>query len=138
MKEEVKIFVEDYNKKIQEVDLKIRESLKDQLKDPRLADMLDDYIGDEIITPENVDLVDAEVYEYENHRLELQAFNNKTLQHTYWWTTPTQTVEEYRKNRLKIIGELLSDNIDTLKKNIDDAKKSLDVTMSAFRVIILS
>jgi len=124
MKEKVKVFVEEYNKR-RDWDKSILDSIDLRLASDELKMFVDRYVSADKITEEGYDLEMAECYTYEeNGTLELQAFNKKTYGTTYFWLTPASSEEEYRKNRVDTISKEINEKLNELIPEVDRLTKS--------------
>ena len=124
MENNVKSFVDEYNKRIEWNKDLIKsilnvfdlETVSDELKD-----LFDDFLSVDSITEEGYDLEDANVYTYEDTgTLELQAFNNTTYRRNYFWVKPIGNEDDYKDDRLgtieKVVTERLGQIIPELNK----------------------
>lgn len=139
MKEEVKKFVEDYNKRCvwnQDILTKFDKGFIPK----KTKYTIDGYLPTKEITEEGYDLEHAKMFEFERDSdgeevHELQVFNNESYGTSYFWVLPNETEEEYKKRTsenllketLKNIREL-SEKINELtaeKDEYDEVKKYL-------------
>ena len=110
MKEEVKKFVEAYNRQAEWN----REILKgdvnlDDFKDDT-KDIIKHYLNTNIITEKDYEMDNAKVYYYTDRqpvKAELQAFNLRTYCTHYFWCVEDMTEEEYKAERLSVVNEEL-------------------------------
>lgn len=110
MKEEVKKFVEAYNRQAEWN----REILKgdmnlDDFKDDT-KDIIKHYLNTNIITEKDYEMDNAKVYYYTDSqpvKAELQAFSLKSFCTYYFWCVEDMTKEEYKAERLRAVNEEL-------------------------------
>lgn len=110
MKEEVKNFVDAYNRHVEWN----REILKggvnlDDFKD-ETRNIIRHYLDTDIITEEEYALDRAKVYYYTDKRpikSELQVFNLKSACTYYFWCVEDMTEEEYKEERYHMVTEEL-------------------------------
>ena len=118
MTEEIKNFVEKFNRQVQ-WDNEIIKSLG---KKNIPQDIIDNYFS-EPITEEEYDLENARLYEYGKAdnwagTLELQAFNNKTYGTVYFWIRHDYTEKEYKAKRIEAVKKEMNKRIDELFEKI--------------------
>lgn len=105
MKQEIKDFVEGYNKTM-DFNKEIVESFGKGYVPSYTKNFIKEYLSTNKITEEGYDLENAKLYTYEQTGTqELQAFNNKTYGTTYFWFKPGETEEEYKKRKTDSIGK---------------------------------
>jgi len=119
MKEEIRNFVEKYNKHMQ--------WNKDIIKSLGAKnipwDIIENYLTTDIITEDGYDLENARLYEYGKDdnwagTLELQAFSNSTLRTVYFWIHKDYTEEEYKTQKTEKIKESMNKKLDELFEQI--------------------
>lgn len=128
MENNVKSFVEEYNKRIEwnkdliksifnDFDL---ETVSDELKD-----LFDDFLSVDSITEEGYDLENANVYTYEDTgTLELQAFNNTTYRGNYFWVKPIENEDDYKDDRLRIIEKVVTKRLGQIIPELNKLTKA--------------
>lgn len=109
MKKSIKDFVENYNK-CMDWNIELRQRLDSELFSDHdtTAEILEDYLSDRKITPENYELSSAVLYENGPDHYELHVYSYLTYHETYFWTTFGMTKEEYIADRVRIIKKKLS------------------------------
>lgn len=110
MREEVKKFVEAYNRNIEWN----HEILKGDVNPDDFRDearyIIRHYLSTKIITEKEYDLGNAKVYYYtDKHPIksELQVFNLRTASTYYFWCVENMTEEKYKAERLRFVNEEL-------------------------------
>lgn len=105
MKDAVKNFVEEYNKRI-DWNKDIRDSLNLDFS-PIYTDIIKDDLTTEKLDEEGYDLENALVYTYNSGLMELQAFSNTAYRTHYFWVQPYETDAEnsYKAHTIKYIKE---------------------------------
>lgn len=122
MTEEIKNFVEKFNRQVQWENEIINSIGKKNIP----QDIIKNFFTTDIITEDGYDLENAKLYEYGKNdswagRLELQAFSNTTYHTTYFWLKPENyTEEEYKANRIEEIKKEMNKRIDELYEKIKD------------------
>ena len=119
MTEEIKNFVEKFNRQVQ-WDNEILSSLG---KKNIPQDIIENYFIGSPITEDGYDLENARLYEYGKDdnwagTLELQAFNNKTYRTTYFWIHHDYSEEEYKSRRIEAVKKEMNKRIDELFEKI--------------------
>jgi len=115
MKITVQEFVENYNK-CMDWNIELRQHLNTELFSDHdtTAEILDNYLSDRKITPENYEIENATIYENAPDHYEMHVFSYLTYHDSYFWTTFGMTKEEYIDDRLCVIkGKLLRELDDT-------------------------
>lgn len=110
MKEEVKKFVEAYNRQVEWN----REILKgdvnlDDFKDETRC-IIQHYLDTNIITEKDYELDNAKVYYYTDKqpiKSELQVFNFKLACTIYFWCVENMTEEDYKAERIRAVNKEL-------------------------------
>ena len=121
MKEEIKNFVEKFNRQVQWDN----EILKSLGKKNIPKDIIENYFIGEPITEEGYDLENARLYEYGKDdnwagTLELQAFSNTTYRTVYFWIHKDYTEKEYKANRIEAVKKEMNKKLDELFEQIKD------------------
>lgn len=121
MKEEIKNFVEKYNKNMQWN----KEVIKSLGTKNIPHDIIENYLSTDIITEDGYDLENARLYEYGKDdnwagTLELQAFSNTTYRTVYFWIHKDYTEEEYKANRIEAVKKEMNKKLDELFEQIKD------------------
>ena len=120
MKITVQEFVENYNK-CMDWNIELRQRLNTELFSDHdtIAEILDSYLSDRKITPENYEIENAIIYENAPDHYEMHVFSYLTYRDTYFWTTFGMTKEEYIADRLRVIKR-------ELLRELDDTNIKLD------------
>lgn len=119
MTEDIKNFVEKYNKHMQ-----WNKDIINSLGAKNIPqDIIEDYLTTDIITEDGYDLENANLYEYGKDdnwagTLELQAFSNSTLRTVYFWIHKDYTEEEYKTQKIEKIKEAMNKKLDELFEKI--------------------
>lgn len=122
MTEEIKNFVENFNRQVQWENEIINSIGKKNIP----QDIIKNFFTTDIITEDGYDLENAKLYEYGKNdswagRLELQAFSNITYRTTYFWLRPENyTEEEYKANRIEEIKKEVNKKLNELYEKIKD------------------
>jgi len=119
MTEEIKNFIEKYNKHVQ-WDNEIIKSLG---KKNIPKDIIENYFAGEPITEDGYDIENARLYEYGKDdnwagTLELHVFSNKTYHTVYFWIHKDYTEEEYKTHRIELIKNEMNKKLDELFEQI--------------------
>lgn len=119
MTEEIKNFVEKYNKHVQWDNEIIKSFGKKNIP----QDVIDNYFACEPITEDGYDLENAHLYKYDKDdnwagTLELHAFSNKTYRTVYFWIHKDYTEEEYKTHRIELIKKEMNKKLDELFEQI--------------------
>lgn len=138
MKEEVKKFVEAYNRQTEWN----REILKgamnlDDFKDDA-QDIIRHFLGTNIITEKDYELDNAKVYYYTDRepvKAELQAFSFKTLGTHYFWCAEDMTKEEYKAERLLVVNEELDNCKKERMKALKTAEEEIESIDKLYRLL---
>jgi hypothetical protein len=131
MKQEIKDFVEGYNKTM-EWNKEILESFGKGYVHSYTKKFIKEYLSTNKITEEGYDLENAKLYTYEQTGTqELQAFSNKTYGTTYFWFKPGETEEEYKKRKMDSVGRYALERL----KEISMEMAALDGEKSEFERI---
>lgn len=121
MTEDIKNFVEKYNKHMQ-----WNKDIINSLWAKNIPqDIIEDYLTTDIITEDGYDLKNAHLYEYGKDdnwagTLELQAFSNNTLRTVYFWIHKDYTEEEYKAQKIEKIKDVMNKQLDELFEKIKD------------------
>ena len=130
MTENVKNFVEEYNKRMSwNRDIIKNLKIKYNKLNKNLQRFVDENLATKDITEEGFDLEHAKVYSYDDGTLEMQAFNNETYGTTYFWVKPVENEETYKKNRISQI-------IKELDKEINDKEIKLKDILSGYKSLV--
>ena len=123
MKEEVKNFVEEYNKRI-DWNKDIRDSLNLDFI-PIHTDIIKDYLAIEKLDEEGYDLENASFYTYDDGLMELQAFSNTVYRTHYFWVKPYETDAEnsYKAEKIEHIKEKINERLEDLQPFIAEEKE---------------
>lgn len=105
MKQEIKTFVEEYNKRMD-----WNQEIIDGFGKGYIPSYTKDFIKENLstgkITEEGFDLENAKLFAYEHDNLqELQAFNNETYGTTYFWLRSNETEDEYKERKQNRVRE---------------------------------
>ena len=119
MTEDIKNFVEKYNKHMQWN----KEIIKSLGSKNIPQDIIENYLPTDIITEDGYDLENARLYEYGKDddwagTLELQAFSNSTYHTVYFWIHKDYTEEEYKSQKIEKIKETMNKRLDELFEQI--------------------
>ena len=131
MNDNVKKFVEEYNKRMSwNRDIIKKFKIKYNKLNEYLQKFIDENLTTEDITEEGIDLEHAKVFEYGPEdswcgTLEMQAFNNKTYDDTYFWVKPISE-EKYKKDKINLIIKLLDDDINKRAVKINELNSLQD------------
>lgn len=110
MKEEVKKFVEAYNRQMKwNRDILKGEANPDDFQ-YGTNEIIEHYLSTDIITEKDYELDNARVFYYDDKqpvKAELQAFNLKTFCTHYFWCVEDMTEEEYKTERIRGVNEEL-------------------------------
>lgn len=108
----VQDFVENYNK-CMDWNIELRQRLNTELFSDHetTAEILDSYLSDKKITPENYELSDAVLYMNSPNHYEMHVYSYLTYHDSYFWTTFGMTKEEYLADRIRVIKRELSREI---------------------------
>ena len=104
-REEVKKFVEEYNKRM-DWNKDIRDSLNLDFH-PIYTNIIKDCLDTEKLDEEGYDLENAAFYTYDDGLMELQAFSNTAYRTHYFWVQPYETDAEksYKAEKIEYIKE---------------------------------
>lgn len=121
MKEDIKNFVEKYNKKMNWNNDIIKFLGKKNIP----KDILKEYLSINFIDEEKYDLENASLYEYGPNdswrgTFELQVFSNEKLCTTYFWIKSDETEEDYKTKRIEIIKKEVNKKLNELYEKIKD------------------
>lgn len=131
MKQEIKDFVEGYNKTM-DFNKEILESFGKGYVPSYTKNFIKDYLSTDKITEDGYDLENAKLYLYEQTGVqELQAFSNKKYGTMYFWLKPDETEEEYKKRKIDSIGKHALERL----KEISMEMAALDGEKSEFEKI---
>lgn len=121
MEKSIQDFVENYNK-CMDWNIELRQRLNTELfSDHEItAEILDNYLSEKKITPENYDLQGAVMYMNAPDHYELDAYSYLTYHETYFWTTFGMTKEEYIADRLRVVQRELSREIAYTDRQLAD------------------
>ena len=119
MTEDIKNFVEKYNKCMQ-WNKEIIKSLGAK-NIPQV--IIENLLTTDTITEDGYDLENARLYEYGKDdnwagTLELQAFSNSTYHTAYFWIHKDYTEEEYKAQKIEKIKEVMNKELDELFEKI--------------------
>lgn len=105
MKDAVKNFVEEYNKRM-DWNKDIRDSLNLDFI-PIYTDIIKDYLTTEKLDEEGYNLENAVFFTYNSGLMELQAFSNTAYRTHYFWVQPYEIDAEnsYKAHTIKCIKE---------------------------------
>lgn len=121
MKKTVQEFIENYNKCMEwNTDLRQRLHIELFSDHETTAEILDSYLSDKKITPENYELSNAVLYECAPNHYEMHVYSYLTYHDSYFWTTFGMTKEEYIADRLRVIKK-------ELLRELDDTNSKLDI-----------
>lgn len=119
MKEDIKCFVEDYNKRM-DWNVFILDRLLKVYNPILTKDLLDEHLSTKKITEDRIDLENAKIHIYGNGVREMQAFNNETLGTTYFWVKPDETEMEYKKKKINSIKKYVTGRKEELENKIEE------------------
>lgn len=137
MDEKVKLFVEEYNKRM-DWNKDILGGFDLSLLSDEVRDFLDGYISTEKITEEGYDLENASLYEYGPDdawagTLELQAFSNKSYRTIYFWVKPVEDENEYKEGKIQVIKKEIGKELEKIipeLKRLTEKKEDLEKVLS--------
>ena len=141
MKEEVKNFVEEYNKRMSWNEDILNSANINHLP---VCDIMEGifrhYISTKKITEEGYDLENAKVYEYTDDdsmkgTLEMQVFSNETCGGIYFWVVSGEDEVAYKKKCKEIIIKKISENITELKSVLNSTMPKLDELTSVYEAL---
>lgn len=115
MKEEIRKFVEEYNKRIDWN----KEILGDIGGLDNIKHFMDSFISTKKIAEEGYDLEHAKCYTYEDGMLELQAFNNATYGTSYFWVKPIMGESEYKEDRRQIVKKEINERLQQILPELE-------------------
>lgn len=120
MEKSIQDFVENYNK-CMDWNIELRQRLNSELFSDHetTAEILDSYLSDKKITPENYELSCGILYKNGPDHYELHVYSYLTYHETYFWTTFGQTKEEYLADRIRIIKRELAGQINDTNHRLD-------------------
>lgn len=123
MKEKVKKFVEEYNKRI-DWNKDIRDSLNLGFI-PTHTDIIKDYLATEKLDEEGYDLENASFYTYDDGLMELQAFSKISYRTHYLWVHPYETDAEnsYKAEKIEYIKGVINKRLEDLQPFIAEEKE---------------
>lgn len=118
MKEEVKNFVEEYNKRM-DWNKDIRDSINLDFS-PIYTDIIKDYLSTEKFDEEGYDLESALFYTYDDGLMELQAFSNTDYRTHFFWIRPYETDAEnsYKAKKIEHLKEIINKRLEKLQQFI--------------------
>jgi len=134
MKKEIKEFVESYNQRMEwnkEILERVNTVLYDFNSTECTRDLIDGYLSTKKITEENCELKDAQIYQLENGKLEMQAFRHSTLCSTYFYTRIGETKEEYMKTKMDAINRTIRALQCNMSKKLSKLSQDIE-TLSMF------
>lgn len=134
MKKEIEEFVEAYNQMMEwngEILERVNTVLYDFNNIECTRDLIDGYLSTEKITEENCELEDAQIYQLENGKLEMQAFKKTALRSTYFYTRIGETKEEYMKTRMDVINRAIRSLQCDISKKLSKLSQDIE-TLSMF------
>lgn len=121
MREDIKNFVIEYNKRISWN----KDILKRIGKKNIPQYIIDEYLQTNTPDEDKYDLENASLYEYGPEdtwtgTLELQAFSNERLCTTYFWVKSNESEEEYKAKKIESIKEKMNKKLDELYEKIKE------------------
>lgn len=118
MKQEIKDFVDGYNK-VMDVNREILSELKDFVPGSTWTErFIRECVSTKKITEEDCDLENAILYTYPDGKLELQAFSNERCGITYFWLRLSDLEESYREREVNLLKENIDHRIKELAEEI--------------------
>lgn len=122
MNENVKKFVEDYNKRM-DWNKDILDSIAINFTKDAVNTFIDEFLSTDKITEDGYDLEYASIYSYDKDNdgedlNELQVFNNKTYGTTYFWLKPNETESDYKNSKMEYINNEVSKKISHITSEI--------------------
>ena len=120
MEKSIQEFVENYNKQT-DWNIELRQRLNSELFSDHetTAEILEDYLSGQKITPENYELSGAVMYKNSPDHYELQVYSYLTCCETYFWTTFGMTKEKYIADRIRLVKRELSREIASTDSKLD-------------------
>lgn len=120
MEKTIQEFIKNYNERI-DWNIEFRQRLNSELFSDHetTADILENYLSDKKITPENYELSSGILYENGPDHYELHVYSYLTYGETYFWTTFGMTKDEYIADRIRIIKRELSREITSTNLSLD-------------------
>lgn len=116
VKEEIKNFVEEYNKR-----MCWNKDIINQFGEKNIpAYIIDEYLATDLIDEDTYSLEDADLYKYDDEddgwfrTLELQVYNTKKYSTTYFWINADDTEETYKSKKIEKIKEAVEEKCDKL------------------------
>jgi hypothetical protein len=134
MKEEVKKFVDEYNKRMDWNQDILNGFGPDLTKSLENNEFIRHKLTTDKITEEGFDLENADVYEFERtsdgkNVNELQVFNNKTCGTSYFWVATDETEQEYKAKTTESIYNNVTKTISELENKIVELTNERDELM---------
>ena len=110
MKEEVKKFVEAYNRQVNWNHIILKGEVNPADFQYGTNDIIEHYLDTNEITEKDYDLDNAKVYYYTDRqpvKAELQAFSLRSYCTHYFWCVEDMSEEEYKADRLYVVNDEL-------------------------------
>lgn len=127
MKEEVKNFVEIYNRNMSwNKDILNSMNIDYINKYEYTKNFVEDKLTTETITADDYDLEHAEVYSYDDGTLELQVYSYKSYHGVYLWANPNENEDTYKHKKITWIVENLDKSINEKKEEINKLSSILE------------
>ena len=127
MKEEVKNFVELYNRNMSwNKDILNGMNINYINKYEYTKNFVEDKLTTETISADDYDLEHAEVYSYDNGTLELQVYSYKSYHGVYFWTNQNDNEDTYKNKRITWIIENLDKSINEKKEELNKLSSILE------------
>jgi hypothetical protein len=120
MEKSIQEFIENYNEQI-DWNIEIRQRLNSELFSDHetTTEILEDYLSDRKITPENYEITGAVMYKNRPDHYELHVYSYLTCCEAYFWTTFGMTKEEYIADRIRLVKRKLSREIASTDSKLD-------------------
>jgi hypothetical protein len=127
MKEEVKNFVELYNRNMSwNKDILNSMNIDYINKYEYTKDFVKDKLTTETITADDYDLEHAEVYSYDDGLLELQVYSYESYHGVYFWANPNEDEDAYKNKKITWIVENLDKSINEKKEELNKLSSILE------------
>jgi len=127
MTEEVKKFVDCYNKRISWHEDILNSLDKDYLLSHEYTkNIVEECLNLEKIYPEDYDLDHVSgVYSYDDGTLEMEVFSNIIYHRVYFWTNPNKTEKEYKAERINMIIDKITNRSNEINNQLNTLQDEL-------------
>lgn len=93
------------------------------------------YLSTEKITKDNYDLENAEIYNCDDGKLEMQVYSYKSYGTIYFWVAPWLNEQQYKNERIEIISRLLRKRKTELENTIQCSTKEINTINQIFEAL---